>query len=197
LTLNSTASYQPQETIQWWYQTDMRTATMISTASTAFGMVDFSGPAPTTNKFFYSTTYNYQSGQWITSEDTPPQTLYAPPLTLNPLQNPPSQLFSIWSSIWEGILSVALTAKQQVSGQASLKSLLQIRYKDVEVKVIDDLNISIKLGTPKDAKQNSNDAIGAPNDDVQAVISDCFQYLLDDGDLPASETWVIQKALTY
>lgn len=197
LILNSTASYQPQETIRWWYQSDMRTATMISNAHTSLGTVDFSNPAPATSRFFYSTTFNYQSGQWITSEDSPPETLYAPPLALVALQSAPSQLFSIWSSIWQGVLSATLTKTQAATATATLKSLLAVRYKDVEVRIIEDLKVNIKLGTPLQAKQNSNDAIGAPNDDIRAEISNCFQYLKNENIIPAGETWVINKVLAY
>jgi len=199
LALNDTASYQPQEEIQWWYQTDMRTSTMISTASTSLGGVDFSKPAPTTNKYYYSTTYNYESGRWITSEDRPPQTLYVPPLTLFVLEptRAPHKLFSIWSSVWKGVLSIAVGKDKQAKAQAKLKSLLDIQYKDVKVKFLDGLDIGIELGTPKNAEQNSNDAIGAPDDNIKKVIADCFQYLLDDGILPQGETWVVKKALDY
>ncbi len=79
LAKGSSAKYQPQDKIHWWYQTDMRSSTMISTAFTAKGSVDLSKPGPTTNDYYYSTTYNYNTGTWITSEDQPNELLYAPP----------------------------------------------------------------------------------------------------------------------
>jgi hypothetical protein len=194
LALNDTASYKPQEVVTWWYQTGMRTATIISSAATTIGTVDFSTPAPATQKYYYSTTYNYQGGTWITSQDPPPQALYAPPSSVDLLQNPPPKLFSIWPSVWEAVLGVIIGTDKQASVSAGLKSLLKIKYSTVDISFLDDLHIKLELGKPKAAMPNSNDAIGEPDETTEDVISDCFQYLSDDGDLPDGETWKIEKA---
>lgn len=195
LPLNSSAKYQPQELVEWWYQADFRTSTMISSASTATGGVDLSSPAPTTNKYYYSTTYNYDSGTWITSADTPPQSLYSPPRDISSITDVAPGLFSIWSAALKVLFNVALSDKQQGNASAKLGALLRVRYKDVEVSVIDNLTMDVSIGAPKRARPNSNDAVGAVTDDLIAEVSDFLQFEVDDGDLPGDESWNIEKTV--
>jgi len=192
---NSSAKYQPQELVQWWYQADIRTSTMISGASTAIGGVDLSSPAPTTNKYYYSTTYNYDSGTWITSADTPPQSLYIPPQDIVDIIDVPLGLFSIWSTFLKVIFDVALSKTQQARASAKLGALLRVRYKDVEVTVIDNITMDVAIGAPKRARQNSNDAVGVVTDDLVAEVSDLLQFEVDDEDLPDNESWSIEKVV--
>ena len=129
LAKGSSAKYQPQETVQWWYQTDMRSSTMISTAVASQGSVDLSKPGPITNEYYYSTTYNHNSGTWITSEDEPNEVLYAPPqesFTAEAISPP-----SLWPTIVKAIFKIAVSTDKQASASASLKGLLDARYKDV------------------------------------------------------------------
>jgi hypothetical protein len=197
LSIGDSAKYQPQEVVEWWYETGAKSATMISSASTEIGSVDLSQPAPTTNKYFYSTTYKYEAGKWVTSADTPSTTLFDPPLDQQTLQSAPPQLFTLWSSIWQGVLSIVVGKDKQASASASLKGLLDIRYNDVQVKFIDDLNIHIELGTPKRAAPNSVDAVGALDENTKGEISDCLQFIEDAKLLPDGETWTITKILEY
>jgi hypothetical protein len=193
LPLNSSAKYQPQELVEWWYQTDIRTSTMISSASTAIAGVNLSRPAPTTNKYYYSTTYNYDSGTWITSADTPPQSLYAPSQDIASITDVPLGLFSIWSAALKILFKVALSDKQPASASAKLGALLRVKYGDVEVTVIDSLTMDVTIGAPKRARPNSNDAVGVVTDDLIAEVSDLLQFEADDGDLPDNESWNIEK----
>ncbi len=61
--LNQSSWYQPQETVKWWYQTGVRTATMIAGADTPVHTFDMSAPNPETGLFYISTTYLYKTGQ--------------------------------------------------------------------------------------------------------------------------------------
>lgn len=79
LGLNESVTYQPQESVQWWYQNNTRTATMIKNVTSPMEMREYSQPAPETGKYYYSSTYNYSTGHWITSPRKPGQGLYAPP----------------------------------------------------------------------------------------------------------------------
>ncbi len=69
------AWYQPQETVKWWYQTGVRTATMITGADTPIQTYDISQPNPETGQFYVSTTYIYQTGTWINSPNAPPSAM--------------------------------------------------------------------------------------------------------------------------
>ncbi|KAK3904208.1 hypothetical protein C8A05DRAFT_32016 [Staphylotrichum tortipilum] len=71
LGLNMGSWYQPQETVKWWYQTGVRTATMIAGADTPVHTFDMSAPNPETGLFYISTTYIYATGQWINSPNAP------------------------------------------------------------------------------------------------------------------------------
>lgn len=79
LGLNESVTYQPQESVQWWCQNNIRTATMIKSVTSPMEMREYSQPAPETGKYYYSSTYNYSTGHWITSPRKPGQGLYAPP----------------------------------------------------------------------------------------------------------------------
>jgi hypothetical protein len=193
LTLNDSAVYQPRESLQWWYQTDTRTATMISGASTAMCTLDFTLPGPDTNKYYYSTTYNYSTGTWITSEYAPSDNLYRPPQSLDDVKLEPPQLFSLWPSTWVVILTNKVATVKQAAVLIRLGFLMRIRYEDVKVEFKNDTNIYIKLGTPKRIARHSAQAIGVPDDNIKGEISDCLQFLVDNGDFPAGQTWKFEK----
>jgi hypothetical protein len=188
---NSSAKYQPKELVEWWYQTDIRTSTMINGASTAIGRVDLSTPAPTTQDYYYSTTFNYDDGTWVTSPDTPSTVLYSP--ALHGLGDPP--LFSLWSAILEIIFNLAVSDTATVS--AKLGALLRVKYNNVEVTVLDSLHFQVSIGAPKRVRPNSSDAIGVVTDDITAEVSDLLQFEVDDGDLQSQSgdalSWNVVK----
>ncbi|KAF1997419.1 hypothetical protein P154DRAFT_441112 [Amniculicola lignicola CBS 123094] len=62
-----TAQYQPQEQIQWWYQTGMRSSTMIEQASTKKETGDYSAPDSRTGTYSKTSSYSYTTGTWKTS----------------------------------------------------------------------------------------------------------------------------------
>ncbi len=76
--------YQPQETVKWWYQTGVRTSTMIAGADTPLQTYDISAPNPETGLFYVSTTYIYATGQWINSPNAPPNAMETGVLGLPP-----------------------------------------------------------------------------------------------------------------
>jgi len=68
---SSTAKYQPQEKVKLWYQAGIQTSAIISSETTNDHEIDFSKPAPETNKFYYSATFKYDSGTWDISPNAP------------------------------------------------------------------------------------------------------------------------------
>ncbi|KAL9043860.1 MAG: hypothetical protein Q9214_002964 [Letrouitia sp. 1 TL-2023] len=72
LGLNMSSWYQPQEKAQWWYEKDVKSATMITGAATDVCNYDLTHPNPKTNTYYVSTTYVYDEGTWSTSDDPPP-----------------------------------------------------------------------------------------------------------------------------
>lgn len=72
LGLNMSAWYQPQEKAQWWYEKGTKSATMITGAGTTVCNYDLTQPNPSTNTYYVSTTYDYDSGAWSTSLQPPP-----------------------------------------------------------------------------------------------------------------------------
>jgi len=68
------ASYQPQETCQWWYQAGARTGTMISDIGTKIHQYDMSHSSPKTGKFYVATRYDFATGTWVDQAEEPPRT---------------------------------------------------------------------------------------------------------------------------
>lgn len=195
LAVGDSAKYQPQESVEWWYQTNMRNATMIESASTAIGGVDFSKPAPDTGNYYYSTTYNYKSGNWITSQDTPESKLYAAAQLGFDAKS--TYVYSILPAILKVVFGIAVGKDKQVSASAGLKSLLDVKFGGVHVKFIDDLNLKVQLGSIKRAKPHSDDSLAVVKDDTERDVSDCLQVVYDDGDLPNGESWAVDYASAY
>ena len=195
LPLGFSAKYQPQELVRWWYETNIRTSTVIDNESTAIGEVDLSKPAPNTSKYYYSTTYNYDSGNWITSEDKPPNALFRPPKALLEIVDVGLGAFTLWGggSLFTIAFAVELSDAMKGSASLNLGTLLRLKFTNVEVTVIDKFNINVKIGAAKGAKVNSNDAIGAATDDIIRAISDALQVMVTRGELPIQEKWAIQK----
>ncbi|KAI1427201.1 hypothetical protein F5Y12DRAFT_205091 [Xylaria sp. FL1777] len=65
------AWYQPQEKLQWWYETGVRSSTMISGARSKVNTYDMSRRNPATGKFFVATTFYYDEGKWKDSLTRP------------------------------------------------------------------------------------------------------------------------------
>ena len=68
LGINDTALYQPQEKPQMWYQTGMRTSTVIDPRGhTKMNELDMNHLNPATGRFYESCTYQYDVGTWTNS----------------------------------------------------------------------------------------------------------------------------------
>ena len=188
----SRAKYQPQGSVRWWYQADIRTATMISSASTAIGTVDLSQPAPATNKYYYSTTYRYQSGAWVTSQDQPSRRLYSPSTDSQVWASPEPRLYNIARSILKVIFSIAIGSSEMKGKVAGgLKNSLEVKYKDVEVKFSNDYNLGVQVGVQKRAKTNSIDEIATAEIDISTDVDEILDGM--KGNLPNNESWTIKK----
>ncbi|OTA95533.1 hypothetical protein M434DRAFT_28857 [Hypoxylon sp. CO27-5] len=68
---NMSSWYQPQEQCQWWYETGMRSSTMISGARTEPHKYDMSRKNQATGRFYVATTYSYEKGDWKDSPTRP------------------------------------------------------------------------------------------------------------------------------
>ncbi|MCJ1435479.1 hypothetical protein MMC27_004852 [Xylographa pallens] len=73
LALNMSSWYQPQEKAQWWYEKGVQSTTMITGAVSEVCDFDLTTPNPSTNTYYVSTTYDYDSGSWSTALTPPPQ----------------------------------------------------------------------------------------------------------------------------
>jgi len=197
LSPGDSAKYQPKESVMWWYQTGMRNATMIDGADTATTSMDFTNANPDTGLYHYWTTYNCQSGDWVTTANPPPSTLYAPPTEAVGAESNAARIYVNLPSWLQAIFQIAVGSGKQASAAASLKSLLEVKYGNVEVKFIDDLHLKVQLGTVKRAKPNSNDSFAVVLEDAETDVSDCLKVVYDDGELPDGESWVVDYASTY
>lgn len=67
INLNMSATFQPQEELQWWYDSGSKQATMFTDHQTPYETASFSKPDVQTNTFFKTSTYNVQDGAWVTT----------------------------------------------------------------------------------------------------------------------------------
>jgi hypothetical protein len=177
LPVGSTAKYQPQEKMEWWYQAGERNGTIIDDDHTATGTADFSSPAT----YYWNTTFVFDEGQWDTTlgphggDSTSTQEDSAPD--------------NIWRTMWTATLRFAASPQKQLQAEAQLKNLLTVRYKNVSVTFVDSLKLMIKLGD----KKNGTKDVGVPNDDTKGEISASLEYVVKSGNLPADESWTIKE----
>jgi len=64
---NMSASYQPQEQLQWWYEEGVKTSTMISKNVGRKEIGDFSAPDPHSGVFSKTSSFAFNSGKWSTT----------------------------------------------------------------------------------------------------------------------------------
>jgi hypothetical protein len=60
------AQYQPQEHVQWWYQSGMRSSTMIEESDTKKELGDYSAADPHSGTFSKSSSFSYDTERWST-----------------------------------------------------------------------------------------------------------------------------------
>ncbi|RUS13957.1 hypothetical protein BC937DRAFT_94541 [Endogone sp. FLAS-F59071] len=185
----STAKYQPQEKVKLWYQAGIQTSTIISSETTNNDEIDFSKPAPETNQFYYSATFIYNTGTWVISPYSPASTLYAPPT--RKLTSVASNYNRLWPSVYKILYGIPIEGAKTVTASLHLKKLLEIKYKDVSVTVINEINWKVIIGGVKHARPYSVDAVGANADNTKADISASLTLELAEGYLPPKETWNI------
>jgi hypothetical protein len=185
---SSSAKYLPLEFVEWWYQTDNRTSTMMSGASTAIGGVDFTKPAETTEQYYYSTTYDYDSGTWITSEDKPPQALYtAAAKDFTP------RLYGIYPLILGITFGVSLHDDEKQTVSTKLEALLKVLRYNATVQVVNNVTFEVTINAPSSTRLNSDDIFATVTHNVIAAVQDLLKFEAACGDLPDGETWTVTK----
>jgi hypothetical protein len=194
LTPHSSAKYQPQELVRWWYQADSRSSTMINHAITNYSEVDFSAPAPHTGNYYYSTTFHYESGDWVTSEDKPSSSLHAPQSITNNIQvTVPRDLYSIWPLNLRINFKHPLNNDEENKVSAKLGALLKVLRYNAVVTAVDEETFKVEINAPSRARPKSNDNIGTVTDDIIAVLRNLLEFEAACGDLPNGESWTIAK----
>jgi hypothetical protein len=63
---NMSGTWQPQEKLQWWYESGNQTSTMFDKHDSAVEVGDFSAPDPQSGTFKKESTYSSLSGIWTT-----------------------------------------------------------------------------------------------------------------------------------
>jgi hypothetical protein len=61
------ASYQPQEQLQWWYEEGVKTSTMISKNLSKKEIGDYSAPDPHSGSFSKTSSFTFNTGKWSTT----------------------------------------------------------------------------------------------------------------------------------
>ena len=64
--LNASATFQPQEQIQWWYEAGAKQGTVYTSHETKMESADFSAPDPATNSWKKISSLDYENGVWTT-----------------------------------------------------------------------------------------------------------------------------------
>ena len=64
---NMSATFQPQEKLEWWYDSGAKQATMYTNHTTPFETGDFSSEDAQTHTYTKMSSYDVQSGKWTTT----------------------------------------------------------------------------------------------------------------------------------
>lgn len=73
LGLHMSASYEPSNVVQWWYQTTGNHSSPVLTVhKSPVESRDMSQLDPLTNRYYCSTSYDYSKGTWLTNSSAPP-----------------------------------------------------------------------------------------------------------------------------
>ncbi|ORY09618.1 hypothetical protein BCR34DRAFT_589220 [Clohesyomyces aquaticus] len=67
LGVGMSAKYQPQEQVQWWYQSDMRSSAVVEGVSTVVETGDYSAKDPVSGTYKKTSSYSYDTGAWVTT----------------------------------------------------------------------------------------------------------------------------------
>lgn len=192
--VGSCAKYQPQEFVTWWYQTNMRTSTMIEEPSTAKESINFL-TAPETGKFYYSTTFNFKSGNWITSPNAPKPNLYAP-ASANYTEESVYD-YGLLPAMLDIALSVAVPDAVQEILKTKLQAALELRFGGVLVKFLDKATMHVQLGSVKEAEAHSDDWFAVRQDKTEKFVVDCFKLVVDGNHLLDGEDWDVGFISVY
>ncbi|KAJ6023931.1 hypothetical protein N7540_004728 [Penicillium herquei] len=65
--LNATATFQPQEQIQWWYESGSKQGTVFTKHATKIESANYSAPDPATKSWKKQSTFDYNEGTWTTT----------------------------------------------------------------------------------------------------------------------------------
>ncbi|KAL4796121.1 hypothetical protein BDV19DRAFT_388540 [Aspergillus venezuelensis] len=192
LPLQSKARYQPQETVRWWYETEVRTATMITDAVTRYGSADMSQPSPKTKEFYYSSTYTYDDGQWSVSQDRPLKRYFSPSND-HTIVGPEADQVHLGSWIRKIIFGIALGRDAQGKVRIRLKQDLSVQFKDVNAKWNNDSELEVEGKLLKRAKLHTAEAIAVSTSYVTACIEDSLSNQKAENMLPDNETWQVRE----
>jgi hypothetical protein len=106
--------------------------------------VDFTGPAPSTSKYYYSTTFTTTDSKWSISEQEPSNWLYAPIVEASPdapefpngggfQVDPDSAMIVWWPAIATIVFGFAVKKAVQANFVAAIKFDFEKVYKGVTV----------------------------------------------------------------
>ena len=201
---NSTAMYQPQETVQFWYEAGSKSSTMVSEAKVQTGTIDFTSPAPTTMKYAWYTTFLLESGTWNHSQTKPMPSLCAPPPSQSETDGFTSSAsglpvlapsFEIDYFPVTAMVSLAITVVSAYQYQLvdKIRGFLSNTNTEVTVKMDfeNGKQLNISYGKPKEAANNSLASFGVPVYEALTPIEKALQSALFEGLLPAGESWTI------
>jgi hypothetical protein len=163
--------------------------------------LDFSKPAPDTNKYEYWTTYLFDSGSWAITQDAPPEKYSAPPpyepLDSDPNPDGPSTIqLALWPWIGMAALTTAVASVRAATVRAELKVQLEAKYTGVSVEWEGTNNMVLKfsLGRVKNAQLGSVEALGYTADsDPTADVNAALTSVKNHGDFPPGESWTIKS----
>ena len=198
--MNGSATYQPLENIQFWYESGAKTSTMISSAQSSVGSLDCSSPSPKTNKFAWWLNYITSGGSWNISQSAPMPSLHAPPPSLAlipgadqvaPTIAPTLDIdyFPVKALV---ALSIAVLANQ-AGVVAKIRELIATTNTEVSVNMefSNGKTLSVEYGKPRAAPRNSLLEFGVPNSEAMVPIEQALNNLSTSGMLPIGESWTI------
>ncbi|KAJ9132945.1 hypothetical protein NKR19_g9211 [Coniochaeta hoffmannii] len=199
---DSSARYQPQETVSWWLEASNLTGQVFHSTKSSSTTYDFTKPSnELAGEYEWSTSFKMIGG-WSVIPGDPPQAAYAPPpsadiAALSLGGSTPIRVrldFGHWLVVFATPLIGSVLA---VVGTA-LYGKLKGTFKELKIAVVGNdgmtLSIDYKAGPAPNSELRYFGAVFGLGDGPQGIIDGALKDLQTAKAFPADETWDIKEA---
>ncbi|KAK0543486.1 hypothetical protein OC845_006105 [Tilletia horrida] len=194
LPLGASAKYQPLESIDLWYSSDLKTSAFNISHKTNSGNIDASS-ATAKGKFEWWATFKFNPGTWGVSDSPPPATYLARP-KFSPVGPGPQPMMALSFEPLKQFIKFAIpVVSQAVLVDYLLKTYSATKKASFEWEGQDGTTLGVTLSRPETGPPSSDPSSGSgfivALSTTDGGIDGALKKALADGVLPAGETWTI------